>query len=379
MLDLRSELDNFNKIDIASLEEQGVPLEEDIRKSIVLYNKAIDSIRAKSEDIAIIELKKAISLNPHFYEALNLLGICYAAANDYERAKEMFQKVMQNEKNGLKSLEYMQNLFGEHPIKNSTQSSKKHDKKNVVKETNRKSNQSRYSKDNILANLDSKSRLVVVLCAAVILLALSFFAGFAAGAARNASSAKPGKHQNDNLKNGNKIDEPANNQNDYDRLKKDYEETKKQLELSFSEIIKLKNINKLYQAKELANNKNYAEAADMLQGLGIADFDNTMEEEYNKLIGIVMPKAAEQKFNEGLKLFNQKSFQEALKSFLKSSEYSEDFKDADRNLYYIGKCYMELSDSRNALETFKKLLEKYPQSRYASYSTARIRELSANP
>jgi len=43
----------------------------------VLYNKALEDFRAKSEDIAIIELKKAISLNPDFHEAMNLLGIFY--------------------------------------------------------------------------------------------------------------------------------------------------------------------------------------------------------------------------------------------------------------------------------------------------------------
>lgn len=379
MLDLYSELDNFNKIDIASLEEQGVPLEEDIRKSIILYNKAIDSIRTKSEDIAIIELKKAISLNPHFYEALNLLGVCYAAANEYEKAKEMFQKVMQNEKNGLKSFEYMQKLFGEQSSKSASQTSaKKNEKRSSVKEISTKSNQNKKTKDNIFSKLDTKSRLVITLSAALILLALSFFAGFATGASSSAASPKQDKQKNGRLTDEVVIEGSTINKDEYDKLKKEYDEMKKQLESSFSEIITLKNTNKLYQAKELANNKNFTEAADILQALGTTNFDE-MQEEYDKLTAQVMPKAAEQKFNEGLKLFNQKNFQDALRSFERSAEYSEDFKEADRNLYYIGKSYMELNDSRNALETFKKLIEKYPESRYASYSRARIRELAAEP
>jgi len=58
----------------------------------------LEDFRAKSEDIAIIELKKAISLNPDFHEAMNLLGIFYMYIGENDKAAEVFQKLWMRKK-----------------------------------------------------------------------------------------------------------------------------------------------------------------------------------------------------------------------------------------------------------------------------------------
>jgi tetratricopeptide (TPR) repeat protein len=97
-MDLKRELQNFSYIDLKSVTENGEDLPENIKNSIVLYNKALDNLYSRSEDIAIIELKKAVSLNPEFYEAMNLLGVCYTFIQDHKNAAEMFEKVMKAQK-----------------------------------------------------------------------------------------------------------------------------------------------------------------------------------------------------------------------------------------------------------------------------------------
>jgi tetratricopeptide (TPR) repeat protein len=107
VIDLKKELQYYNKIDLDKLEDEGRDFPDNIKNSIVLYNKALESLQTGSEDIASIELKKAISLNPDFYEAVNLLGVCYSYLNEQEKAIEMFQRVVNAENNGVKALSYI--------------------------------------------------------------------------------------------------------------------------------------------------------------------------------------------------------------------------------------------------------------------------------
>ena len=88
---------------------------EDIKNSILLYNNALENLKMDSEDIAMIELKKAISLNPDFYEAINLLGVCYYYLKDYDKAEEIFEKVARAESNGVRAFNYLRYIRKEEP------------------------------------------------------------------------------------------------------------------------------------------------------------------------------------------------------------------------------------------------------------------------
>ena len=50
---------------------------ETLNQTIKKYNGALQSAKTGSEDLAIIQLKKVVSLNPHFIRALQLLALLY--------------------------------------------------------------------------------------------------------------------------------------------------------------------------------------------------------------------------------------------------------------------------------------------------------------
>ncbi|WP_252891386.1 hypothetical protein [Thermoclostridium stercorarium] len=110
MLDVKAALDDFKPIDIEAVEQKSGKLPENIAEAIKLYNRALEDVRLKSEDIAIIALKKAISLHPVFYEAMNLLGLCYVLAGKDEEAKSVFRKVMEADDSSIKAMEYLKKL-----------------------------------------------------------------------------------------------------------------------------------------------------------------------------------------------------------------------------------------------------------------------------
>ena len=112
MLNVSFELENFQPLDLEEIEIEACDLPEDTVKAIQLFNKALEDIKSGNEDIAIIQLKKAISLYPSFFEAMNLLGICYYAAGKEDAARSAFKQVIDADDSGLKATQYLNKMDG---------------------------------------------------------------------------------------------------------------------------------------------------------------------------------------------------------------------------------------------------------------------------
>ncbi|MCL2285922.1 MAG: tetratricopeptide repeat protein [Firmicutes bacterium] len=67
---------------------------EKMNDAVTMYNYALGHIKQKSDDLAIIQLKKALENNPRFVDALNLLALCHLIQNDKERALTMVERVL---------------------------------------------------------------------------------------------------------------------------------------------------------------------------------------------------------------------------------------------------------------------------------------------
>jgi TolA-binding protein len=83
-----------------------------MKNAIDLYNKALEDLKSDNEDIAIIALKKAIAIYPAFYEAMNLMGLCYLSLDDEYNARRMFNKVIKMEDSSLRASNYLDKLDG---------------------------------------------------------------------------------------------------------------------------------------------------------------------------------------------------------------------------------------------------------------------------
>jgi tetratricopeptide (TPR) repeat protein len=67
---------------------------ERLSDAVEMYNQALGHIKQKSDDLAIIQLKKAVEINPRFVDALNLLTLCYLIQNDRDRANAAAERVL---------------------------------------------------------------------------------------------------------------------------------------------------------------------------------------------------------------------------------------------------------------------------------------------
>ena len=112
MFDVNAELKQFKPIDLSSIRQKLGQIPEDMQNAIELYNKALEDVAGKNDDMAIIALKKAISIYPAFYEAMNLMGVFYKSLGDEESARYMFNKVIEMDDSSIRAQQYLDMLDG---------------------------------------------------------------------------------------------------------------------------------------------------------------------------------------------------------------------------------------------------------------------------
>ncbi|NJD03964.1 MAG: tetratricopeptide repeat protein [Ruminiclostridium sp.] len=366
MIDLKQEMQDFGVINLKDISQNEAGIPDNVRNSVFLYNKAIESLRTGSEDIAIIELKKAISMNPHFYEAMNLLGICYGYTKDNAHAEEIFDRVVKAEKNSVKALRYLSLLNGGEVDGSIKSRAKKRNTVPVTKDIK--------SKRDKLDGRNGKSFTWVryaVFFSAGILLALLIQTIFFKPEKIEGSPA-----DNNIISNGKISDEYKTKYEQLlsknELLQRDLDEANKSLDYS-------KSVMKLYEIESFVSKKQMENAADMLLLMNTTDFQGEDRARFDNLYKSVMPSAAWTVYNEGYKLYNTKKYQESLKKLSKVELYDPLFSRMDAVLYYSGRCYQLLDDSRNAVALFQKLIDSYPKSNYSTNAKVRIKAMTQIP
>jgi len=102
-------LQKENNMAIGYLEEvrkNGRALEA-LSDAAAKYNQALIYLKQKSDDLAIIQLKRAVELNPNFVDALNLLALCYLIQNNRDKAAASAERVLSIDVQNTIALNYL--------------------------------------------------------------------------------------------------------------------------------------------------------------------------------------------------------------------------------------------------------------------------------
>ena len=83
---------------------------DSINQTIKKYNQALAYCRQDSKDLAVIQLKKVLSLNPRFIRAHQLLALLYIDSEQWEKAKRELTKCIEMDRNNVQTLLYLQEV-----------------------------------------------------------------------------------------------------------------------------------------------------------------------------------------------------------------------------------------------------------------------------
>ena len=376
-MDLKVELNNFKTINLEEIVQGNERIPDNIRNSVFLYNKAIESLRSGSEDIAAIELKKAVSMNPNFNEALNLLGICYSYIGETDKAAEAFRKVIRAESNSVLAMGYMQKLglADTIPVQVEKPSKQPASKPSDSLKRIREKKINKIERKNIKRGVkQSLLNFLMISCSFVAGLLLAFVI-YSVLPEKEIVTPQPDQSAIDFAVNEVK----AENKAKADELMEKIDSLQKEKDNAAAQAAYYKSALRLYEIESLYRDRNYQEAADILLLMKTVQFRDTEKEKFDSLYKTVMPLAAKSAYDQGYKLYNSRNYPDSLKSFEKVALYDEDYDRMDATLYYMGRCHQFAQDSRTAVALFQRIVDNYPRSGFLRSAKARINELTKLP
>jgi TolA-binding protein len=345
------ELKNVQPINIKDMQLSRSQISNNIIKSIILYNKAIAEIKTNDINLAIKDLKKALSFNQGFAEAIKLLGLCYVNNDEYRKAKKAFKNMIKNEMYKDLANEYLRNL---------------------VTKTSTPRNNNQLRKKIIIGFSVS----VIITAGFIITYHIVSNSNYASK--KSEADNKSIAYEKSTDKNSEQakilVEENAKLHKDYKNIETELNNTKSQLNYYKNKYDVLSMLN---EAEILYKNGNYEKAASNLIRMKNMKLDGELKTRFDKLWSEVKSKGLWTIYNDGNKLYKQGKYKEALPKLIITSELDSSLNIMPWITYQIAKCYKATNDNTNALVFFKKVKNNYPNSEYASYSEGMIKEIES--
>lgn len=347
---------------------------DSLNQAVKKYNTALDAAKTGNTDLAIIQLKKVVNLNPHFIRGLQLLALIYMKDGDYERARKYLKKADKIDISNTTTLRYLSEINKDI----SADSTKPKGEKLL-------SGEKKVGIEPISNYREDKPNIMAW---------VNLFIGMAVGIAFTFALIVPTAK--------------TNIRQEYEKEKLDYNSnlmvqmaaiTSKEKEIEGlnqkisekeKEISELKlsqndpnMYNSLFQAiqqytvlKEGTNTLSEEELLDLAKSLFTMDNAILKNKEAKKVHKIitesVYPQTATLAYNKGKDAFDDQKYEEAETMLLLSYECNSD---SDATLYYLGKTYQAIKDYDKAAMYYNKLIEDYPNSSYKEYTRTRLNEM----
>ncbi|WP_097026999.1 tetratricopeptide repeat protein [Clostridium peptidivorans] len=381
------EIEKINPINISSEEFNSNEIPSNVRKSIALYNKSIINLKLKCVDLVITDLKKSLSLNPDFCEAIKFLGLCYVYTKDFNKAEKTFKKLAKYNIYTKLANEYLQELNAERTISKALDTIK-------GASSNSDNNRSKIKKASNVSKKCISSFLI-----AVIIIAISGLAYWNRSNIQGMFSKTENTEINKNkeLEQQKAINEKYNKINEENKkvneennkINEENKKLQKDLETTKLEFDNYKNKNNIKNNIENKNNiismlsdaeKSYAEgnyekALNNLITLKSLKLDDTEKSRLDKLWNNIKTNHVWTIYNEANKLYKQGKYQEALPKLIMVQKIAPELDIMPWVLYQIGTCYKQANDNKNALVFFEKVKKDYPNTEYAGYSEGMINQI----
>ena len=349
-----------------------------INQTIKKYNQALTYCNQDSLDLAVIQLKKVLSLNPKFIRAHQLLALLYINNEEWEKAKRELTKCLEIDTNNIATLRYLKEvdemLVPEEGAKNSSKKQKKTEEIIKYQSGNETIIQSVNVKDG--KGVTSLLNLGIGL---VIGIAIAFFLILPA----RIQNAKA--NIDDELR---KVSEQSDAKTaTIDELQQQLEELQEansNLQQDLSAYMgtdgTLQSVDSLMKAAGayLTNPEEITVVADYLDEIDMENSEEEMETSeafdnlYNTLLALVGPGIAESYYNDGYEAYRQENYEDAIPNLEKAFKYDATNGEA---LYNLANAYYRIGNEDKARETYLQIIDLFPGTEKASKSEAFLEEM----
>ncbi len=342
---------------------------ETINQTIKKYNQSLLYCQQGSEDLAVIQLKKVLSLNPKLVKAHQLLALLYIQTEEYDRAGRELTRALAIDHTDNMSLRYLEEL--EQLTGKPVSRSKKPEKEG--KERGKTPDVISYTSGNETIIMPSTYKdntgmnvVLNLVIGLVVGIALMWFLVVPAKirsvrSETNQEIAEYGEQISAKQAEINSL------QKQLDTLKEEQEGKEEEPDASVN-YVKLIEAYTAFQAED-------TEGA--LAALNEVDAESLSEEAkaiYNQVYGPLHMEEVKGWFDAGSAAYTSGNYDETIEKLQQVVAVTEDYEDGYA-LYYLARAYEAKQENDKALPLFQRFIELHPGTERARYSTQAVNRI----
>ena len=343
---------------------------ETFNQTVKKYNQALTYCQQDSLDLAIIQLKKVLSMNPRFVQAHQLLALLYINNQDWDKAKKELDKCLKIDTNNTTTLRYLKEVESMMP---SEEERVKKKKEAIVYQS---------GNDTVIQPVGRKEivgfqTLINIVIGVVIGVGIAWYLVLPARVQQAQNSA------NTQLKTVSEQLDAKTVQ--VDELTQQISALTKEKDSLSSSLDEAQGVNvaveantDLIEAALMYINKS-ADEQTIAQELELIDDDflaNEATESFKTLYQMILddvgPVVAKTYYNTGYEAFRTEEYDTAIENLEKAFKYDPSNGEA---LYNLAQAYNRSGDTDKAVETYKQVIELFPDTENARKSENYIKEL----
>lgn len=345
---------------------------ENLNQAAKKFNTALSAAQMGNDDLAMIQLKKVVSMQPNYIKAAQLLALLYIRAGERDKASKLLYKLKKIDINNTITLRYLNEIGApaEQPVKAERTvqaASQTHD---IFKETDKLNAISSYKevKPSPLPwlNLFLGLLLGVVVTWYLIVPEVQKYR-------ETEEVSELDKYVDQNEKQENTIDVL---ENEIDDLKKELDTAQGTItELENRELFDPAMYDDLFQAISLYHQGKTLKAAETLLDLDQSVLTSkSAKKMYNYVKSKTFADASVQLYQQGWQEYTDRKYEEAKKTLKTAVDF--DSKNVDA-LYFLGRTYDQLANTKKAKACYNKVIKEFPNTSRASEATQRLNALNA--
>lgn len=329
---------------------------ESINQTIKKYNQALLYCHQDSRDMAIIQLKKVLSMNPKMVQGHQLLGLLYLEEGNYEQAAKALEKAHAIDTNNTTTLRYMKELDDRAKASGTT-----------LKDKNKKTVSYQSGNDTIIrpvSNFKESSSGSTVLNIAIGLIVGVLITCFLVVPGVRQSAKSNAKNEvlqaNDSLSSKNQ--EIKTLQAKVDELNGKISDEQNSADSADGKVATYQQLLTAYAAYR---DGNKTAAGDALGNVKAEYLDDESKKIYDAVNSEVNSEYLASTYQDAYQKYSSLNYAEAAAGFQKIIDMDENYHDGYA-LYYLAQSYRKNNDIDNARTYYQKVVELYPNTERSS-------------
>lgn len=347
---------------------QNNPTRLDAAEQVVKkYNTSLKLAKAGSYDLAIIQLKKLISINSKHIKGLQLLGLLNIKTDNLPQAKKYLKMIRKVDMINPAAMLYLNEIQGKNAGEDKTEDVDADKLVLNARESFAPVSAYRENKHGILPWVNLLLGIVLGMAFFMIVIVPGIKTKFIENKKTEIVSL------NETLAKTNAEFDSVSSENVGLKKRVEALEAKNKQLLETAKKPEANDYSSLAEAAAYFTLEDKAKAAEALLKVDKTTLkDKNLLNLYNQLSAKIFEEQSNKLFKEGFNTYNRGRFEEALKTFETSLKMNSANVDS---IYFTGRCYDRLADKTKAAEWYNKVINEYGDTQRAVEAKRRLRAL----